>query len=150
MIDINFISSRSKHDEIGRGKMSNISIQTLESLISISANGDNFYALASTLQSLYISLQESCSTKCEDNYVRLMAHFLEKYLEPAKLLFLRQRLAEMIARQTQDDYAAHYFKQRFAHTQMLELLQHHHNLTGKWLSLTHVNYDHQKFKLKQV
>lgn len=132
-------------------KMPHVSIQSFESLISISANDeDSFYVLASTLQCLYTSLREHPSTKCEENYVRLMAHFLENYLSAPKKLFLRQQLGEMIARQTQDDYAGHYFKKRFAHAQMLDLLQHHRNLTGKWLILTSVDYDYHKFKVKQV
>jgi hypothetical protein len=79
-----------------------------------------------------------------------MAHLLENYLDTPKKLFLRQHLAEMIARQTQHDYAAHYFKQRFAHAEILDLLKHHRKLTGKWLVLTSVDYSHQKFKVKQV
>ena len=126
------------------------SLQTLESLISISANGDNFYALISSLQSLYAFLRDNSSPRCEDNYLRLMAHLLENYLDTPKQLLLRRHLAEMIARQTQEDYAAHYFKQRFAQAEILDLLKHHHNLTGKWLILTQVDYDHQKFKVKQV
>lgn len=126
------------------------SIQTLESLISISVQEDSFYVLASTIQSLYSSLREQPSVKCEDNYLRLMAHLLENYLNAPKKSFLRQHLSETIARQTQDDYAAHYFKKRLASSEILELLKHHHNLTGKWLILTNVDYSHQKFKLKEV
>jgi hypothetical protein len=59
-----------------------------------------------------------------------MAHLLEKYLDASKKSFLRQHLGEIIARQTQDDYAARYFKQRLAHAEILDLLKHHHNLTG--------------------
>lgn len=127
-----------------------VSVQTLESLISISADGDSFYVLASTIQSLNSSLKEQTSTRGKENYLRLMAYLLENYLNTAKLLFLREHLAEMVARQTQDDYAARYFKQRFAKAEIHELLKHHHKLTGKWLILTHVDYDHQKFKIKQV
>ncbi|MDJ0593085.1 MAG: hypothetical protein QNJ72_24390 [Pleurocapsa sp. MO_226.B13] len=130
--------------------MTNISIQTLESLISISADEDNFYVLASTIQSLYTSLREQPSPRCEDNYLRMMAHLLENYLNASKQLFLRQQLAKTIARQTKDDHATHYFKQRFAKTEILELLKHHHKLTGRWLVLTHVDYERQKFKVKQV
>ncbi|BAU64522.1 hypothetical protein STA3757_18940 [Stanieria sp. NIES-3757] len=78
------------------------SLQTLESLINISANGDNFYALISTLQSLYAFLRDNSSPRCESDYLRLMAHLLENYLDTPKKLFLRQHLSEMIARQTQD------------------------------------------------
>ena len=79
-----------------------------------------------------------------------MAHLLENYLDAPKQLFLRRHLAETIARQAQDEYAAYYFKQRFATAEILELLKHHHNLTGKRLILTHVDYDRHKFKVKQV
>lgn len=127
-----------------------LSTQTLESLVSISADEDSFYVLASTIQSLYNSLKEDASTRGKDRYLKLMAYILESYLNKPKLSFLRQHLAEAIARQTQDDYAAHYFKQRFAKAEIYELLKQHHNLTGKWLILTHVDYDHQKFKVKQV
>ena len=65
-------------------------------------------------------------------------------------MFLRQHLAEMIARQTKDEQAAGYFKQRFTPADILDLLKHHHNLTGKRLILTSVDYNRQKFKLKQV
>jgi hypothetical protein len=126
------------------------SVQTLESLVSISANGDNFYALVSNLQSLYAYLRHNSSPRCEDNYLRLMTHLLENYLDASKQLFLRQHLGEMIARQIQDEGAARYFKQRFAHAEILDLLKHHRNLTGKWLVLTSVDYDRQKFKVKQV
>ena len=131
-------------------KMTIASIQTLESLISISAKEDSFYVLASTIRSLYTILREDSSPRCEDNYLRLMAHLLENYLDSPKQLFLTRHLAEMIARRTQDEYAAHYFKQRFAQAKILDLLKHHRKLTGKWLILTNVDYDHQKFKVKQV
>ncbi len=130
--------------------MTNVSIENLESLISISANEDSFYHLAATIQSLYISLREKSSPRCEENYLRLMAHLLENYLDAPKKLFLRRHLSEIIARQTQDEYAAHYFKQRFAQAKILDLLKHHRELTGKWLILTNVDYDQQKFKVKQV
>ena len=130
--------------------MTDVSIQTLESLISISANEDSFYSLVSAIQGLYSSLRNDYSPRCEDNYLRLMAHLLENYLDAPKQLFLSRHLAEMIARRTQDEYAAHYFKQRFARAKILDLLKHHRNLTGKWLILTNVDYDHQKFKVKQV
>ena len=103
-----------------------------------------------SIQSLNTSLKEEASTGCKDNYLRLMAYLLESYLDTPKLLFLREHLAEIIARQTQDDYAAHYFKQRFAKAELHELLKHHHKLTGRWLILTYVDYDHHKFKIKQV
>ena len=59
-------------------------------------------------------------------------------------------IANMIVGQTQDDYAAHYSKQRFAWAKILDLLKHYRKLTGKLLILTNVDYDHQKFKVKQV
>lgn len=126
------------------------SLQTLESLISISASGDKFYALVSNLQSLYAYLRHNSSPRCEENYLLLMAHLLENYLDAPKQLFLRRSLAEMIARQTQDEYAARYFKQRLVKAEILNLLKQHRNLTGKWLVITSVDYDHQKFKVKLV
>ena len=125
-------------------------IQGLESLISISANEDNFYALASTLQSLYICLCDKSSPREEDNYLRLMAYLLENYLDTAKQLSLRSHLAEMIGGQIEEDCAGRYFRQRCGYVGILNLLQWHHDLTGKWLILTNVDYDRQKFKLKQV
>ena len=128
--------------------MTNTSPPLLESLISLAGNDENFLAITSHLQSLYLYLQENPSTQCEDDYVKLMAHLLENYLNAPKKLGLRQHLVEMIARQTNDDYAAQYFRQRFTHAELLDLLQHHRSLTGTRLVLTNVDYDHQKFKLK--
>ena len=119
-----------------------------DSLISLLANDENFYALISKLQSLYNYLQHNSSTRCEEDYRQLMAHLLANYLDRPKQLFLRQYLGEMIARQAQDNYAAQYFKQRFATAEILDLLKHHQNLTGKRLVLTSVDYDRQKFKVK--
>ena len=130
--------------------MTNVSLQSIESLITLSADGDNFYAVISTLKSLNIYLQHNSSSRCEDNYWKLMAYLIENYLDESKQLFLRQHLAEIIARQTKDEQAAGYFKQRFTTADILDLLKHHHNLTGKRLVLTRVDYDRQKFKLKQV
>ena len=130
--------------------MTNVSLQSIKSLITLSADGDNFYAVISTLQSLYTYLQHNSSSKCEDNYGKLMAYLIENYLDESKQLFLRQHLAEMIARQTKDEQAAGYFKQRFTKAELLDLLKHYHNLTGKRLVVTSVDYDRQKFKLKQV
>lgn len=130
--------------------MTNVSVASLESLISICANEDSFYVLASTIKTLYSSLQEQPSQRCEDDYLKLMAHLLENYLDAPKRRFLRQHLSEAIARETQDDYAAHYFKQRFAQGEILDLLKHHRKITGELLILTNVDYNHQKFKLKQV
>jgi|GEM_PF-3437538 len=127
-----------------------LSIQAFESLVSISASKDSFYVLASTIRSLHNSLKENASDRGEDNYLRLMACLLENHLDTPKQLFLRQHLTETIARQTQDDYAAHYFKQRFATAEIYELLKHHHNLTKKWLIISDVDYDQQKFKIKQI
>ncbi len=128
--------------------MTNTSSPTLESLISFAANDENFYATISNLQSLDSYWQHNPSTQCEHDYIRLMAHLLENYLNASKKLVLRQHLVEMIARQTQDDYAAQYFKQRFTNADLLDLLQHHRSLTGTRLVLTNVDYDRQKFKLK--
>ena len=128
--------------------MTDTSPQTLESLISVCANDDNFYAVISNLQSLYNYLQQNPSPRCEDDYIRLMAHLLENYLDTRKQLFLRQYLGEMIARQAQDNYSAQYFKQRFANAEILDLLKNHRKLTGRRLILTSVDYDRQKFKVK--
>ena len=122
--------------------------QTLESLMSVCANDENFYTVISTLQSLYHYLQQNPSPRCEDDYLRLMAHLLENYLDTRKQLFLRQYLGEMIASQAQDNYSAQYFKQRFAHAEILDLLKNHRKLTGRRLILTSVDYDRQKFKVK--
>ena len=120
----------------------------LESLISLCGNEDKFYALVWNLQSLYQFLQHNPSTRCEDNYVRLMAHLLENYLNEQKTLVLRKHLGDMIVRQTKDEYAAQYFKQRLAQANIFDLLKHHHKLTGQILVLTSVDYDRQKFKVK--
>lgn len=130
--------------------MTSVSLQTLESLISLSANGDNFYALISTLQSLYAFLRNNSSARCEDDYLRLMAHLMDNYLNAQKKMLVRKQLSEMIVRKTQDEYSANYFKQRLLTAEIFDLLKHHHNLTGKWLVITNVDYDQQKFKVKQV
>jgi hypothetical protein len=49
-----------------------------------------------------------------------------------------------------DEYAARYFKQRLVKAEILNLLKQHRNLTGKWLVITSIDYDHQKFKVQQV
>ncbi|MDJ0634458.1 MAG: hypothetical protein QNJ34_14825 [Xenococcaceae cyanobacterium MO_188.B29] len=128
--------------------MTNTSPQTLESLISVCADSDNFHAVISNLQSLHQYLQHNSSPRCEDDYLKLMAHLLENYLDTPKQLFLRQYLGEMIARQAQDDYSAQYFKQRFTNAEILDLLKNHRKLTGRRLILTSVDYDRQKFKVK--
>jgi len=92
--------------------MENTAPNTLESLLSLVANEENFSALVSHLQSLNNYWQHNPNPPCQDDYVRLMAHLIENYLDDPKKLFLRQHLVEMIARQTEDDYAAQYFKQR--------------------------------------
>ena len=128
--------------------MTNTSTPTLESLISLAANDENFSTIISNLQSLYLYLQENPSKRCENDYVKLMAHLLDNYLNASKKLSLRQYLVEMIAHQTQDDYAAQYFKQRFTNAELSDLLQHHRGLTGTTLILTNVDYGRHKFKLK--
>ena len=128
--------------------MADISNPAMESLLSVCANDENFYAVVSNLQSLYTYLQDNPSPRCEDDYIRLMAHLLENYLDTRKQLFLRQHLGTMIAHHTKDDYAAQYFKQRFTQAEILDLLKHHHQLTGKRLVLTSVDYESQKFKVK--
>ena len=72
--------------------MKNVSLQSIESLITLSANGDNFYAVISTLQSLDTFLQHNSSSRYEDNYGKLMAYLIENYLDESKQLFLRQLL----------------------------------------------------------
>ena len=104
----------------------------------------------STLQSLYICLCDKSSSREEDNYLRLMAYLLENYLDRGKKLSLRGYLGEMIAGQIKENSAASYFRQRCAYVEIFDLLQWHHHLTGKWLMLTDVDYDRQKFKLKEV
>lgn len=128
--------------------MENTSPNTLDSLISLAANDENFYAVVSHLQSLHNHWQHHPSTQGEDDYIKLMAHLLENYLNDQQQLFLRQHLVEMIARQTEDDYAAQYFKQRLATAELWDLLQHHLRFTQTRLVLTRVDYDRQKFKLK--
>ncbi len=125
------------------------SIQTMESLISVSAKGDNFYALVSNLQGLYSFLQHNSSSRCEDNYLRLLTHLLENYLDERTKSYFRQRISQMIANHTESSSAADYFRQRFARANFLDLLKHHRKLTGKWLVLTSVDYTDQKFKIKQ-
>ena len=120
----------------------------LESLISLCANEDKFYALVWNLQSLHQFLQHNPSSRCEDDYVRLMAHLLETYLNEQKTLVLRKHLGDMIVRQTKDEYAAQYFKQRLVQANILDLLNYYHKLTGQILVLSSVDYDHQKFKVK--
>ena len=68
--------------------MTNTSNPTMESLISVCANDENFYAVVSNLQSLYTYLQQNPSPRCEDDYVRLMAHLLENYLDTKKTIVL--------------------------------------------------------------
>ena len=126
----------------------NSSIQTIESLISISAKGDNFYALVSNLKGLYTYLQHNSSSRCEEDYLKLLAHILENYLDERKKSLFRKRIGQMIAEHAKSCSAAHYFRQRFAQTKILDLLKHHRNLTGKWLVLTSVDYTDQKFKVK--
>ncbi len=128
--------------------MENTAPNTLESLLSLVANEENFSALVSHLQSLNNYWQHNPDPPCQDDYVRLMAHLIENYLDDQQQLFLRQHLVEMIARQTEDDYAAQYFKQRFATAELLDLLQHHLHLTNTRLVLTRVDYNRHKFKLK--
>ena len=128
----------------------NSSIKTIESLISISAKGDNFYALVSNLQGLYTYLQHNSSSRCEDDYLRLLAHILETYLDERKKSLFRKRIGQMIANHIESSSAAHYFRQRFARANFLDLLKHHRQLTGKLLILTSVDYNHQKFKVKLV
>ena len=120
----------------------------LESLISLCGNEDKFYSLVWNLQSLSQFWQHNPSTCCQDNYVRLMAHLLENYLNESKKITLRKHLGEIIVRQIKDEYAAQYFKQRLAKANLLDLLKHHHQLTGQILVLTGVDYDRQKFKVK--
>ena len=127
----------------------NSSIQTIESLISISAKGDNFSALVSNLQGLYSFLQHNSSSRCEEDYLRLLAHILENYLDERKKSLFRKRIGQMIADHVESSSAAQYFRQRFAQTKILDLLKHHRKLTGKWLVLTSVDYTDQKFKIKQ-
>ena len=126
------------------------SIQTIESLISISAKGDNFYTLVSNLQGLYAYLRHNSSSRSEEDYLRLLAHLLENYLDEPKKRFFRQRVGQMIADHAESSSAAHYFRQRFARTKIFDLLKHHRKLTGKWLILTGVDYADQKFKVKQI
>ena len=66
------------------------SIQTIESLISISAQGDNFSALVWNLQGIYTFLQHNSSSRCEENYLRLLAHLLENYLDDRQTLIVNQ------------------------------------------------------------
>ncbi len=105
--------------------MINTSITTIESLISIAANGNNFNAVVSNLQGLYAYLQHSFSSRCEDGYLRLLADFLENYLDAPKKLFSRKYLGGIIAHQTHEKYAHRYFNQRCAHAEILGLLKHH-------------------------
>lgn len=128
--------------------MTDSSTQNLDTIISIDANNKDFYSLIVNLQSLYNYLQHNSSSRCENNYIELMAHLLENYLDSRKKLFLRNHLGDMIADQTDNEYAAQYFKKRFSEAALLDLLKYHHNLTGKWLILTSVDYEKQKFKLK--
>lgn len=123
----------------------NSTIQTMESLISISAKGDNFYALVSNIQGLYSFLQHNSSSRCEEDYLRLLAHLLENYLDERKKSFFRKRIGQMIAEHTESSSAAHYFRQRFARANFLDLLKHHRALTGKILIVTSVDY-----KKKQI
>ena len=127
----------------------NSSIQTIESLISISAKGDNFYALVSNLKGLYTYLQHNSSSRCEEDYLKLLAHILENYLDERKKSLFRKRIGQMIADHVESSSAAQYFRQRFAQTKILDLLKHHRKLTGKWLVLTSDDYTDQKFKIKQ-
>ena len=120
----------------------------LKHLISVGAHEDKFYCLVWNLQSVYKYLQHNHSSRCEDNYVRLMAHLLENYLDTSKKLALRKHLGDIIARQSKDKFAARYFKQRCAHANILDLLKQHHQLTGQILVLTSVDYDRHKFHVK--
>ena len=122
----------------------------MESLISISAQGENFYTLVSNLQGLYSFLRHNNSSRCEENYLRLLTHLLENYLDERAKSYFRQRISQMIANHTESSTAADYFRQRFARANFLDLLKHHRKLTGKWLVLTSVDYTGQKFKVRQV
>lgn len=130
--------------------MNNISINTLESLISTSSKEDSFYILASTIQSLYNFLQNNCSLKTKNDYLKLMAYFLENYLDKPKLMFLRQYLEKTIINRIQKDCTKKYFKQRLNNTELFELLKHYNKLTGNYIVLSHINYSKKKFKIKQL
>lgn len=130
--------------------MNNISIQTLESLISISSNEDNFYILASTIQSLHSFLQNNYSLKTKNDYLKLITYFLENYLDKPKLIFLRQYLQKTIIHQIQEDCTKKYFTKRLTNIELFKLIKHYHNLTGNLLVLNHVNYSKKKFKIEQI
>lgn len=129
---------------------SDSSIQTVETLISISAQGDNFYAVISKLQGLHSYLQHNSSSRCEDDYLVLLEYVLENYLDERKKLFFRQRVGEIITASIKDPHAAKYFKQRFARMKLINLLKQHRKSTDKWFILDSIDYKAQKFKVKQV
>lgn len=121
---------------------------TMESLVSICANDENFYGVISSVQSLYNYLKENQSSRCEEEYTRLLAYLIENYLDEKKKLFLRRYLGERVGMKMEDEHAAKYFKKRLRKAEMIEVLKQHYQLTGKRLIITSVDYDQQKFKVK--
>ena len=130
--------------------MSNISPLEFESLISISSNEDSFYVLVSTTQSLYFYLKNHYSPDGISNYLKLLAHLLENHLNPSKKKSLHTKLIQMIIGQSRDDVTARYFYNRFSQSDILELLEYHHNLTENLLILANIDYSEENFKIKQV
>ena len=127
-----------------------VSVQTLESLVSISADGDSFYVLASTIQSLYTCLKEDDINQRQRSLLETDGIFTRKLSQYSEAIVLTSAFSRNGCSSNSRRLCGALFKQRFAKAEIHELLKHHHKLTGKWLILTHVDYDHQKFKVKQV
>ncbi len=127
--------------------MTNIN-QIEQDSLNFLTNSQNFSIIISKLKALNIYLNDYPSSKCKNDYLSTMAYLLEHYLNSQQQFFLRHYLGKIIVQNIKDNSAAKYFKERLANAKILNLLQYHHNLTGKRLFLTNIDYDNEKFKVR--
>ena len=127
--------------------MTNIN-QIEQDSLNFLTNSENFSIIISKLKALNIYLNDYPESKCKNDYLSTMAHLLEHYLNSQQQFFLRHYLGKIIVENIKDHGAAKYFKKRLPNTNILNLLQYHHDLTGKRVFLTNIDYNNEKFKVR--